>query len=109
MFGRSVAAPLLGFFAANDLLLLLFSPRPFAFAFASSERSSCGHSASTCDYQRGSRRPPPPPPPPRLPPKPPPPPRPPPPPPKPPPPPGPRASFGRASLTVRVRPPSCDS
>jgi hypothetical protein len=59
-------------------------------------------------FQEPPRRPPPPPPPPRLPPKPPPP-RPPPPPPKPPPPPGPRASFGRASLTVRVRPPSCDS
>jgi hypothetical protein len=26
-------------------LLLLFGPRPFAFAFSSSEWSSCGHSA----------------------------------------------------------------
>src|SRR5688572_950461 len=98
--------PLLGFLAAHRFLLLLFSARPLAFAFASSEWSSCRHSVATRAYQRGSRRPPPPPPPPRLPPKPPPPPR---LPPKPPPPPGPRGSFGRASFTVSVRPPSCDS
>src|SRR5688572_14680780 len=103
---HSLAAPLFGFFAAHDLLFLLLSPRPLAFAFPSSEWSSCRHSVATRGYQRGSRRPPPPPPPPRLPPKPPPPPR---LPPKPPPPPGPRGSFGRASFTVSVRPPSCDS
>ena len=43
--GRGLVAPLFGFLAANGLLLLLFSARPFAFAFSSSEWSSCGHSA----------------------------------------------------------------
>ena len=44
-FGRGVVAPLFGLFAANGFLLLLFRSRPFAFAFSSSEWSSCGHSA----------------------------------------------------------------